>query len=47
MVTITKNLPENIVRFKYEEHITKEDYEIVNFPLVKNAIDKNKDFKVV
>ena len=47
MVTITKNLPEDIVGFKYDEHVTKEDYENVLFPLFKTALEKSKDLKVL
>lgn len=47
MITTTKNLLEDIVCFKYEAYITKEDYETVDFLLFKIAIEKNKDFIVV
>ena len=47
MITIIKNLPEGIIGFKYDGHVTKEDYETVLYPAFQTATEKNKELKVL
>jgi hypothetical protein len=47
MITLIKNIPDNIIGFRYEDHVTAEDYEIVLFPAVNVAKKKSKDLKIL
>lgn len=47
MITLIKNLPPDIIGFRYEDHVTAEDYETVVFPAVKAATKKSKDLKAL
>ena len=47
MITIIKNLPDDIAGFKYDDKVTATDYETVLFPAVEAAFKKSKDLKVL
>ncbi|MEO8088060.1 MAG: STAS/SEC14 domain-containing protein [Bacteroidota bacterium] len=47
MITIIKNLPAGIIGFRYDGHVTKEDYETVMYPAFQAATEKNKELKVL
>lgn len=47
MITVIKNLPENIMGFRYEGQVTGEDYESVLLPAVTIAFKQNKSLKVL
>lgn len=47
MITLIKNLPDDIIGFNYNEEVTAADYESVVFPAVEAVVKKNKDPKVL
>ena len=47
MITLIKNMPDNIVGYKYDGEVTATDYEKVLFPAVKAASEKSKSLKVL
>lgn len=47
MITLIKNLPDNIIGCRYEGQVTAADYESVLFPAVATAFKKNKKLKVL
>lgn len=47
MITLIKNIPDDIIGFSYDDEVTAADYETVVFPRVEAAEKKNKDLKVL
>lgn len=47
MITLIKNLTDDIVGFSYDDEVTAADYETVVFPAVEAAVKENKDLKVL
>ena len=47
MITIIKNLPDDIVGLLYDDEVTATDYETVLFPAIEAALKKSKDLKVL
>lgn len=47
MITLIKNLTDDIIGFRYDDEVTAEDYETIVFPAVEAAMKKNKDLKVL
>lgn len=47
MITLIKNIPDDIIGFSYDEEVTGADYETVVFPAVEAAEKKSKDLKVL
>lgn len=47
MITLIKNLPDNIIGFRYKGKVTAKDYEKVLFPEFEKAHKKGKQIKVL
>ena len=47
MIALIKDLPENIVGFKYSGEVTDTDYESVLFPTIRNADIKNNHLNIL
>ena len=47
MITLIKNLPDDIIGYSYDDEVTAADYEKVLFPAVEAAIKKSKDLKIL
>lgn len=47
MIALIKNMPDNIVAFRYDDEVTATDYETVLFPAVEAALRKSKNLKVL
>ena len=47
MITLIKNIPDDIVGFSYDDEVTAADYETVVFPAVEAAVKKKIDLKVL
>jgi hypothetical protein len=47
MITRIKNIPDNIIAFRYEGHVTAADYESVVLPALATSFENSKNFKVL
>ncbi len=47
MITLIKNIPDDIIGFSYKDEVTAADYETVVFPAVEEAVKKGNNLKVL
>lgn len=47
MITLIKNIPDDIVGFSYDGEVTAADYETVVFVAVEAAVKRSKELKVL
>lgn len=47
MITLIKDLPDNIIGFKYEGEITSDDYETVLYPAIEAGLKRSKELRVL